>query len=231
MPYNTLMLLSIIIPVYNEEKTIKQVLRKISRLKIKNWQFELIIVDDGSSDKSADLIKTEIKNLKNVKFIAHQKNLGKGAAIRTSIPHIKGQVVIIQDADLEYDPKHYTNLLKYHNKKVAVYGSRLKTTNPKAYLATYLGNVLLTQFANLLYQTNLTDSYTCYKLIPTNIFKSLDLQSNSFEIEAEITAKLARKQVKIIEVPITYLPRNYSQGKKIGWVDGIKGIYTYLRYS
>lgn len=226
------MLLTIIIPVYNEEKTIIKVLDRILDTKIPGYKKQIIIVDDGSVDKSVKLVKKYLKTVPQsleIELIEKFVNEGKGAAIISAIPFIKGEMVIIQDADLEYDPKDYTKLLENYNSKKAIYGSRLKTNNPKAYLATYLGNVLLTKFTNMLYKTSLTDSYTCYKIIPSKIFRNLNLQSKSFEIEAEITAKLAKKGVKIIEIPITYFPRPYSQGKKIKPIDAIKGVYLLLK--
>lgn len=218
------MTVSVIVPTYNEEKTLSKILDKV--LKQKNVN-EIIVVDDGSKDRSWDILKS----IQNPKIIAikHQKNLGKGAAIRTGIEKAKFDYILIQDADLEYDPVNYRSIFNKASKKVVVFGSRLKTKNKFAYIRTYLGNIFITTVCNILFNTNLTDSYTCYKLIPTKIAKSLNLNSNGFEIEAEITGKLAKRKIPIIEVPITYKPRNYKQGKKIKAKDAIQGFLTYIK--
>lgn len=223
--------LSVIIPVFNEEKTIKEIIGKV--IKQKNVK-ELIIVDDGSIDNTLAVIgkfKNSLKNNKyKLKIILHDENRGKGTAVRTALAYVEGDYVIIQDADLEYDPVQYDNLLAQVSSKKVVYGSRLRDDkNQKAYFITYLGNVLLTRFANLLFNIELTDSYTCYKLLPTKVAKSLKLSSSGFEVEAEITAKLAKRRIPIVEVPISYIPRSYEQGKKIKTKDAIKGILTLLR--
>ena len=217
------MSLSVNIPVYNEEKTISQVIKKVLK---QPEVFEVVIVDDGSVDKTRDILKS-IKNPK-VKVFFQEKNQGKGAALIRGFKESKGDFVVVQDADLEYDPGQLGMLLKYAKPGVAVYGSRLMTSNPRAYFLSLMGNKLLTWFYNLLFSDNLTDSYTCYKLIPTKIVNSLDLESSGFEIEAEITAKLARRNIKIKEVPISYSPRKYAEGKKIKAPDAFKGLWTYF---
>jgi len=215
---------SVIIPSYNEGKTLKKVIGKV--LKQKNIN-EIIVIDDGSKDKTWKILQ-KIKNPK-IKTFKHKKNQGKGTAIITGIKKAKYDYILIQDADLEYDPDNYKIIFSKANKKVAVYGSRLKTKNNFAYIRTYLGNVFITTIGNILFNIKLTDSYTCYKLIPTKIAKSLNLNSKGFEIEAEITGKLAKKKIQIIEVPISYKPRNYEEGKKIKAKDAIKGFFTYLK--
>lgn len=225
--------LSVIIPSFNEEKTIANVIKNIIKQKSVS---EIIVVDDGSTDDTASVISdcicllTEGKfKISNLKILKHDKNLGKGAAIRTGLKYVKYEYIIIQDADLEYNPREYDKLLRSAQKNIVVYGSRLKKENKKAYLITYLGNVLLTKFGNFLFGTNLTDSYSCYKLLPTRIVKSLRLSSNGFEVEAEITGKLAKLRVPIIEVPINYKPRSYKQGKKIKAQDALAGAITFLK--
>lgn len=219
------MKLSVIIPAYNEKKTIKKIIARV----LAQRPHEIIVVDDGSTDGTKEIINQLTRSKRRIKVLHHRKNLGKGAAIRSGIKKVDGDFIIIQDADLEYDPKQYKLLLKYKSPQTIVYGSRLKRNNPHAYERTYWGNVLLTQFCNLLFGTRLTDAYTCYKLIPTKILKSLKLKSNRFEIEVEITAKLARQGFQLIEIPITYKPRSYEQGKKIKTWDAIKGLITLLK--
>lgn len=217
------MKLSVIIPVLNEEATIKQILSKVIDLKD---MFEIIVVNDGSTDSTLNILeklKKTTKYSKKLKIISHKTNLGKGSAIRTGGKVAKGDFVIIQDADLEYDPREFSKLTRVVDKKTAVYGSRILSKTKHAYLRTYMGNIVITAFCNILFGSHLTDSYTCYKLIPTDIFKSLRLKSEGFEIEAEITAKLLRKRVPIKEVAINYHPRSYEKGKKIKGKDAIIG--------
>ena len=218
------MKLSVIVPVYNESKTIGRVLESVLN---QNLVKEVVVVDDGSKDTTLLAVK-QIKNPK-IRVFTHAVNRGKGAAIRTGISKAVGDYLIIQDADLEYDPREYSKLALKASASVAVYGSRIMGQNQHAYLRTYLGNVLITQFCNLLYGTKLSDSYTCYKLIPTKVAKLLDLKSCGFEIEAEITGKLAKAGIDIVEVPISYKPRGYRQGKKIKAKDALKGAITFLR--
>lgn len=218
------MKLSVIIPVFNEEKTIGKILKRVLS---QQTVWEVVVVDDGSTDNTRQVLQQTRD--KKIKILHHQKNSGKGAALRTGLEKVTGDFVIIQDADLEYNPKEYEKLLKESCEKVVVYGSRIKGDNPHAYTRTYLGNVLITTFCNLLFGTNLTDIYTCYKLMPVKIAKSLKIKSGGFEVEAEITAKLAKKGIKIIEIPISYKPRSYEQGKKIKTKDALIGAFTLLR--
>ena len=218
--------ISVIIPTFNEEKTIEKTLDAVLKQKVVG---EVIIIDDGSRDKTASLLKENKSRDWRIKLILHQKNLGKGAAVRTGLSEVTSNYVLIQDADLEYDPIEYKNLISKASPNRAVYGSRLLTKNPHAYARTYLGNVFLTSFCNLLFGTKLTDSYTGYKLLPTKIIKALNLSSNGFELEAEITAKLAKRKIPIIEVPISFRPRKYEQGKKIKARDALIGVLTFLK--
>lgn len=224
------MQVSAIIPILNEEETLQLILDKLLDQKIVS---EIIVVNDGSKDRTKHIlnkISSSIKQ-KNVKFIIleHKKNLGKGAAIRTALKKVSGNFIIIQDADLEYNPAEYKKLLKNSFKNTVVYGSRILRKNPHAYTRTYLGNVLITALCNLLFGSKLTDIYTCYKVIPADIAKSLKLKSNGFEIEAEITAKLLRRKINIVEKPISYNPRGYKDGKKIRAKDAFFGALTLLK--
>lgn len=220
--------LSVIIPVYNEEKTIERVIRAAIDQKHVG---EVIVVDDGSTDNSRPKIqklKSQLK-AKNLILKFNSRNLGKGAALRDGIKQARYPYTIVQDADLEYDPRQFGKLVEFAGENVAVYGSRLKGKNKKAYFLTYIGNVLLTYTTNALFGTRLSDSYTCYKLMPTRLARSLGLTSNGFEIEAEITGKLAKRGIEILEVPISYFPRSYKQGKKIKTKDALKGLLMLLK--
>ena len=219
------MKLSEIIPDFNEAKTIKQI---VNRVLAQGEVWEVVIVDDGSTDGTAQVLAKF--NHKKVRVKRHGANKGKGAAIVTGISNINGDYLIFQDADLEYEPAEYKKLLKRANGKNAVYGSRiLNKDNRHAYARTYIGNVLITALGNLLFGLKLTDSYTCYKLLPVKEAKQLNLKSSGFEVEAEITAKLAKRGVEIIEVPISYKPRSYEQGKKIKAKDALKGAWMYFK--
>lgn len=220
------MKISIVIPVYNEEKTIGDTLKKV--VKQKNVS-EIIVVDDGSKDNTRAILEQIRLNTPKLKIISHSINQGKGAAVRTALVLVKAEFVLIQDADLEYDPSEYKNLFEAAALDRVVYGSRLLGKNPRAYNRTYLGNIFLTFFCNMLFSTKLTDSYTCYKLLPTKIAKSLNLRANGFELEAEITGKLAKRKIPIVEIPISYNPRKYEEGKKIRANDAIKGILLFLK--
>ncbi len=217
---------SIIIPVFNEERTIKKILGKVLASPIEK---EVIVVNDGSNDKTSEILK---KYETRIKILTHRKNLGKGKAIRTALKHIKGKIVLIQDADLEYDPIDYPNLIKpiIEKKAKVVYGSRwLKKRKFKPSIF-YFGTQFLTWATNFLYKTKITDESCGYKVFDAKLLKSLFLKSKRFEFCPEVTAKLAKKGVQIIEVPIKYTPRSISEGKKIKWRDGIIALFTLLRY-
>jgi dolichol-phosphate mannosyltransferase len=229
------MKLSILIPVYNEEKTIAQIIRQVNDLKIRNIKKEIIVIDDGSTDKTVTKIP---KN--KIKFIQHDKNLGKGSAIQTGIRKATGDYIIIQDADLEYDPKFIKTLVQpiIENKAKVVYGTRLKRLpNLKKdeknfrFFLHYFGNRFLSLITSLLYGSWITDMETCYKLFPTSVGKKLKLKAKRFDFEPEITAKLLKKGYKIVEVPISTVPRNYNEGKKLKtFHDGTIALYTLLKY-
>jgi len=220
--------LSVIIPVYNEAKTIRKIVNRI--LKIKNV-LEIIIVDDGSDDGT----KLELKKIsvhKKIKIFTNKKNTGKGAAIRIALKYAKGNYVIVQDADLEYDPEDYKKLMKpvLNAKAQVVYGSRFLGEHRNMFFWHLLCNKLLTLLTNILFDTTLSDMETCYKLIPLKIFEEIKLKSNGFDFEPEVTAKILKKGIRIYEVPISYAGREYSEGKKIKFWDAVIAFLMILKY-
>ncbi len=218
--------LSVIIPVYNEKATISQVIDKINAVNIDK---EIIVVDDSSSDGTGDILRS--LQYPNLKVIHHSTNRGKGAAVLTGLAHASGEYIIVQDADLEYDPQEYVKLVDYavKNNLPVVYGSRFMQTWRVTSLWHYLVNKFLTSLTNLLFWANLTDMETCYKLIKLDLAKGLNLQAKRFEIEPEITAKILKKGCKIAEIPISYKGRSYNEGKKIGWRDGISAVWCLIK--
>ncbi len=233
------MKLSIIIPVYNEEKTIDSVFEEVSLAKIPNVEKEIIVVDDGSSDNSK--FKIQNSKLPGIKKIFHEKNQGKGVAVRTGIEHATGKYILIQDADLEYNPKDIERLLepiKHNNGKVVVYGSRLKRPpnfskdeRTFQFFMHYIGNKFLSLLTSILYGQWITDMETGYKLFPKTSLKDIRLSSKNFDFEPEITAKLLKRGYKIVEVPITTNPRGYKEGKKLNtFKDGSIALWTLLKY-
>ena len=229
------MKLSIIIPVYNEENTIQKILTRIEE--IKDIKKQIIIVDDGSTDETYKLIKN-FNFTSEYKIIKLQKNSGKGFAIKSSINYISGDIVIIQDGDLEYNPKDYKNVINpiLNREKKIVYGSRVlnkKRYNQKNFTSNFrvFCNHLLTLITNVLYNQNLTDAHTCYKAFDIDIFKKIGLEENDFAFCTEITAKVSKLGYNIYEVPIDYIGRSYNEGKKISFYDGIRAIVTLLKYK
>jgi len=221
------MKLSVIVPVFNEENTIEKI---IDRVKKVNIDKEIIIVDDGSTDGTREIL--EKWKDENIRVIHHRRNQGKGSAIRTAIPYIEGEVVVIQDADLEYNPEDYYRLIEpiLQGKAKIVYGSRFLKFNKPIYLRFLLGNKFLTWLINMLYHSRITDSYTCYKAFETDVLRNLTLRAKRFEFEAEVTVKLLKKGYELHEVPISYSPRTLREGKKINWKDALLGILTILKY-
>lgn len=227
------MILSIIIPVYNEKKTIFEILKKIDEVDLEPLAFkkEIIIVDDASTDGTKEAL-----NLLEGKcrIVYHQKNQGKGAAIKSGLKYVRGDYVIIQDADLEYDPRDYRKLLDcaLKNDAQVVYGSRrLNSENRYSHYSFYLGGIFLNWAANIIYGLKITDESTGYKLFKADFLKSIPLKSQRFEFCPEVTAKIAKRRVKIYEVPINYFPRHTSEGKKIKWRDGLTAIWTLIKYK
>ncbi|HSA83321.1 MAG TPA: glycosyltransferase family 2 protein [Patescibacteria group bacterium] len=232
------MKLSIIIPLYNEEKTVAAVLQKVVDVSLPKVTKEIIVVDDGSTDSS----KFKIKNskFKGIKFFSHKKNMGKGAAVRTGIKHATGEYILIQDADLEYDPKQILQLVKpiLESKAQVVYGTRLKRMpnisqdeRTPLFLLHYFGNRFLSLITSILYGQWLTDMETCYKLFPKRAVAKIRLNARGFEFEPEITAKLLKKKYSIVEVPIRTNPRGLQEGKKLNTVkDGSKALWALIKY-
>jgi len=221
-------ILSIIIPVYNEEATIARAVRSVLSVELGDWKKEIIVVDDGSTDKSqVKLHQFESK----IKVIKHKRNRGKGAALRTGFGHATGRVVVVQDADLEYDPNEWRRMLKRYHPRIrpVIYGSRNLRPRRRGYWHYYLGAKVLDVTTNILFKCRLTDTYTCYKMINKKIIDSLKLTANGFEIEAEITSKILKRGIKIKEVPIDYHPRHFKEGKKIRLKDAYKGYAMIFR--
>ncbi len=226
--------LSILIPVFNEASTLVQVLEMVSKADSAGLEKELVIVDDGSTDGTIEILKALDPSIYNAKIYYHERNQGKGAALRTAQKAATGDIIMIQDADLEYSPDEYPELLKpiLEGKADVVYGSRLSGGKPtRAFKFTHLmGNKFLSLLTNLLYDCTLTDMETCYKVFKAEVFKNISIKSNRFEFEPEITAKILKQGVRIYEMPISYYGRDYSEGKKITWKDGFGAIYALLRY-
>lgn len=236
------MKLSIIIPVYNEEATVKEILARVKKTKLPTGvKKEIVVVDDGSDDNS----KFEVQNaklqfgIKNLKLFEHKKNKGKGAAIRTGIKKATGDVILIQDADLEYNPSSYTSLLAPILKGGAkvVYGTRLKNypvtffgKKQTPFISHYLGNRLLSLVTSILYQSKVSDMETCYKVFKNEVLAGVRINADKFDFEPEITAKILKRGYKIHEVPIKVEPRGYEDGKKITWRDGFSALWALVKY-
>ena len=224
-------LLSVIIPCFNEVNTIGEVIKKVKKSKIKDQ--EIIIIDDYSNDGSREYLKG--LNDQQISIIYHQVNMGKGAALSTGIKVAKGKIIIIQDADLEYDPDEYQNVINpiIKNKADVVYGSRFKGGQPHrvVYFWHRVGNGFLTLLSNIFTDLNLSDMETCYKAFKSEVIKNIKIEENRFGFEPEITAKISRKNYRIFEVGISYYGRTYKEGKKIGWKDGFQAIWCILKYN
>ena len=221
--------LSIVIPCYNERENILNILDKIDESPIPNK--EIIVVDDCSTDGTRDILEEKVRS-RVAKLVYHEQNGGKGAALKTGFMHATGDVVIIQDADLEYDPMDYLKVVTpiVEGKAKVVYGSRFLHAKAKGYLANRLANKGLTMFSNLFTHQKLTDMETCYKAFRRDIIQKVDIEEKRFGFEPEITAKISDMRIRIKEVPISYHPRTNEEGKKIGFKDGLRAIYCIIKY-
>jgi glycosyltransferase involved in cell wall biosynthesis len=223
------MKISVIIPAYNEKNTIQEIVKRVQAMKMAD---EILVVDDGSSDGTRGLL-SEMDGKDNVRVILHEKNQGKGAAVRTGISAATGDVLVIQDADLEYDPREYPNLLKPIEEGVAdvVYGSRFLGAPHRTILFwNMVANKLLTLMTNILYNNILTDMETGYKVFKREVVVDMKLHARRFDFEPEFTAKILKKKVRVYEVPITFNPRDYSEGKKIKLRDAFQAVWTLMKY-
>ena len=221
-------LLSVVMPVYNERATIDEIIRRVLAVPVR---VELIVVDDGSNDGTRDILARLAGELP-ITLVLQPANLGKGAALRRGFREVTGDLVIIQDADLEYDPREYPKLIRpiVEDKADVVYGSRFLGRHRVFLFTHYAGNRLLTLLTNVLYNTMLTDMETCYKVMRTEVLRSMTLESAGFGIEPELTAKIFKRHYRVYEVPITYDGRNYDEGKKITWRDGVAALWVLVKY-
>lgn len=228
------MKLSIVIPIYNEKNYIREIVQRVRRVNIPGLEKEIILVDDFSRDGSREIIQKELESVVD-KVIYQEKNMGKGAALRSGFKAASGEIVVIQDADLEYDPQEYQKLVKpiLDGKADVVYGSRFVGSEPHRVLFFwhYVGNKFLTLLSNMFSNLNLTDMETCYKMFRREVLTSIKLEQDRFGFEPEITAKIAHRGWRIYEVGISYFGRNYAEGKKINWRDGLAAIWCILKYN
>ena len=221
-------LLSVVMPAYNEQDTIEEIVGRVLAVRLRT---ELIVVDDGSTDGTRDIL-TRLQAQHGFKLILQERNQGKGAAIRRGFAEVSGDIVVIQDADLEYSPEEYPDLIDLicQGRADVVYGSRFLGRHRVFLFTHYLGNRFLTLLTNVLYNTMLSDMETCYKVMRADVLRSMTLRSDSFGIEPELTAKIFKRGYRVYEVPITYDGRGYDEGKKITWRDGFTALWVLLKY-
>ncbi len=229
-PSRSIQRISVLIPVYNEERTILELIRRVRAVELP-FQREIVVVDDGSTDGTREALAQEAEGARDLKVIYHAVNRGKGAAVRTALAAATGDVLIIQDADLEYDPRDYPTLLRpiVEGRSQVVYGSRFLGEHKAMYFWHAVGNRFLTLVTNLLYDTTLTDMETGYKVFTAEVARQLRLRSDRWGFDPEITAQILKRGYRIYEVPIAYNGREYWEGKKITWRDGITVLVTLLR--
>lgn len=226
--------LSVVIPVYNEEKFISTTVQRVLDVELDGVEIEIVAVDDGSKDRTVEILQSMASQHANIRVFQQPLNMGKGAALRRGFQEASGDIILIQDADLEYDPGDYPNLLKpiLDGKADVVYGSRfLGGPHRVLYFWHFLGNQFLTLLSNITTNLNLTDMETGYKVFLAEVIKDIPLKSNRFGFEPEVTAKIARRGWRIFETPVSYFGRSYAEGKKIGWKDGFQALYCILRYA
>jgi len=221
-------LVSVVMPVYNEQDTIEEIIRRVMAVPLR---VELVVVDDCSTDGTRDILQALQRQL-GFTLVLQPKNGGKGSALRAGFTRVTGQIVLVQDADLEYSPEEYPSLIELicAGRADVVYGSRFLGRHRVFLFTHYLGNKLLTFMTNVLYNTILTDMETCFKVMRTEVLRSFSLKSNGFGIEPELTAKIFKRGYRVYEVPITYDGRGYSEGKKITWRDGFVALWVLLKY-
>lgn len=223
-------MLSVVIPVYNEKATIREIIKRVEAVPVDK---EIIVVDDFSTDGTREML-SKIES-RGIRVIYHQKNMGKGAALRTGFGVAAGDIIIIQDADLEYDPQEYPKLIKpiLEGKADAVYGSRFMGSEPHRvfYFWHMVGNKILTILSNMFTNLSLTDMETCFKVFKREVIRNITIEENRFGFEPEITAKLAKMDIRLFEVGISYYGRSYKEGKKIGWKDGISALRAIIKYN
>ena len=221
-------LLSVVVPCYNERTTIEEIIRRVLAVPIRT---ELIVVDDGSKDGTRELL-TELERELKFKLVFQPQNAGKGAALRRGFQEVTGDLVVIQDADLEYSPEEFPELIELicEGRADVVYGSRFLGRHRVFMFTHYIGNRIVTLLTNVLYNTMLTDMETCYKVMRTEVLRSFTLESDGFGIEPEMTAKIFKRGYRVYEVPITYDGRGYDEGKKITWRDGVVALWVLLKY-
>lgn len=220
---------SVVVPVYNEKNYILAVLKRIESISLAELDKEIIIIDDGSTDGTKEFLK---KLTGKYKIVFHQQNQGKGAALKTGFRHCQGEIIAIQDADLEYHPADISKLVKpiLEGRTLVVYGSRMTGNNPVGHWRYYWGNKLITWLTNFLYGSQLTDIETCYKVFKREVLDKFNLELNDFGFEVEFTVKLLKNKISIIELPISYSPRHFKEGKKIRWSDGLKALWLVIKY-
>lgn len=223
--------ITVLIPIFNEVKTLEIILKKVEEANFCGLEKEIILIDDFSTDGTREILE-KLKDKYPIFY--HDKNMGKGAALRTGFEHVTGDIVVIQDADLEYEPVDYEPLVKLilDDKADVAYGSRLSGGKPsRSFMFTHLlGNKLLTLITNVLYNTTLTDMETCYKAFKTEFIKGIEIKSNRFDFEPEITAKVLKRGARLYELPISYYGREYEEGKKITWKDGVHAILALIKF-